>query len=416
MTPRDISQFCSLIGSDILKLKLDFNHVGNAIWSLCSVPCMTEHLKVLGLANTDICGLAVDGLAVLLSLVRELEELNLSSNNLILADFQQLQSPLSNLSQLRRLRLSNIPVGVSALLGRILPSLKNLEELMLSNTHLNCDDLKRICHSLASLKSLKYLDLSMNAIGPGGIRELASIFKEFPLLERLNLSRSCLLEDDMMVLCQSLNPLKMLKYLNLSGNMINSKSLGDVWFLPSTLEELIFSHVIHGEKLFAKMKLLHNLKTLHLTNLKLRHCDVEMLASTLSSFSMLEELFLAEIVFADSSCDKILSATNSLGNLRKLHLTKLKLRLYDIEVLATTFLSFLGLKELSLADIVFADCHCDKILSSVKSLGNLRKLHLTKLKLRACDIEVLAATLSSFIDLEELSLANIVILAKFSVP
>ena len=190
--------------------------------------------------------------------------------------------------------------------------------------------------------------------------------------------------------------------------MINSKSLVDVWFLPSTLEELIFSHVIHGEKLFAKMELLHNLKTLHLTNLKLRHCDVEMLASTLSSFSMLEELFLAELVFADSSCDKILSATNSLGNLRKLHLTKLKLRLYDIEVLATTFLSFLGLKELSLADIVFADCHCDKIFSSVKSLGNLRKLHLTKLKLRASDIEVLAATLSSFIDLEELSLANIV--------
>ena len=148
MTPVDISQFCSLIGSDLLQLNLDCNHVGNSVLSLCSIRLRIKHLKVLSLANTDISD-AVDGLAALLSFVRELEELNLSSNNLTLTHFQQLQLPLSNLFQLKKLNLSDNPGGISALLESILPSFKNLEELRLSNTHLNCDGLKGICDSLA---------------------------------------------------------------------------------------------------------------------------------------------------------------------------------------------------------------------------------------------------------------------------
>ena len=178
MTPLDISTFCSLVRSYLLKLNLDFNHVGDSIWSLCSIRLWIKHLNVLSLASTDISE-AVYGLAGLLSYVGKLEELNLSSNNLVLADFQQLEIPLSNMSQLKRLELSNNPDGISSLLGKILPSLKNLEELRLSNAHISCDDLKRISDSLASLKSIKYLELGMNAIGPDGIGTLAKFSKAF---------------------------------------------------------------------------------------------------------------------------------------------------------------------------------------------------------------------------------------------
>ena len=97
MKPDDISQFCSLIRPGLLELILDFNHVGPSIWSLCSLGEKIRHLKVLNLANTNICD-NVDGLAFLLSLVRELEDLNLSCNNLVAEDFQQLQTPLSKLT------------------------------------------------------------------------------------------------------------------------------------------------------------------------------------------------------------------------------------------------------------------------------------------------------------------------------
>ena len=361
MTPLDISKFCSLVRSDLLKLNLDFNHVGNSIWSALGL--RIKHLKVLSLANTDISG-AVDALAFLLSCAGELEELNLSSNNLILADFQQLQSPLSKMSQLKRLNFSNNPGGISTLLEKILPSLKNLEELRLSNTHINCDDLERISDSLASLKSIKYLELGMNSIGPGGIRTLEKIIKGFPLLEWLDLSRCCLQQDDVMLLCKGLVSLKKMKYLNLSGNMIDSRISGNAWFLPSTLEELILSDVIHGEKLFAKMKPLHNLKKLHLTDLKLRACDVEVLATTLSSFPKLEELNLANIV-ADLNLDKIFGSIQLLKRLRKLDLGGIILR--EAKALLDMLPSLLLLEE-----IVFPAVGLRDIGGTVGYFGALR--------------------------------------------
>ena len=403
MTPVDISQFCSLIGSDLLKLNLDCNHVGNSVLSLCSIRLRIKHLKVLSLANTDISD-AVDGLAVLLSFVRELEELNLSSNNLTLTHFQQVQLPLSNLFHLKKLNLSNNPDGISALLESILPSFKNLEELRLSNAHLNGDDLKRICQPLASVMGLKYLELSMNAIGPAGINELANILKELPLLERLDLSRSCLQHGDINVLCQGLVSLKEMKYLDLSGSMIDSQILDDAWFLPSTLEELILGDVIHGEKLFTKLKPLQHLRIFHLTNLKLRTCDVEMLATTLSSFSTLEELSVDNIVISDSSCCKIFSALKWLGYLRKLHLTNLKLKACDVEMLATTLWSFPTLEELSLANIVVENSNLDKLFSAIKSLKNIKKIDLSGIKLY--DESGLADMLSSLLSLEELVLSG----------
>ena len=398
MSPDDICQFRSLILSNLLKLNLDFNHVGNSIWSLCSLGLRIKHLKVLSLVSTDIyC--AADGLANLLSLVGKLEELNLSSNNLMANDFRILQTPLSNLIQLKKLNLSNNPQGISALLQGILPSLKYLEELRLSNTHLNSHDLSKICDSLASLSSLKYLDLSMNAISSDGLRALANILKEFPLLEGLDISRSCIKEDDISVLCKGLVPLKKVKYLNLSGNRIDLEVLDDDLYLPPTLEELIFSDIItHGGKLFAKMKQLKNLRKLHLNKLRLRACDVEALAAMLSSFLLLEDLSLAHIAISDLKCETILSAISSLGNIKKIDLSGIKL--FDEKALAYMLSSLSSLEELVLTDMKVAHMDCERFFSAIKLLTHLRKFNLGVVKIR--DEKALFEMLSSLSVLEEI--------------
>ena len=414
MTPRDFSQFCSLVRSNLLKLYLDLNHVGNSIWSLCSLGLRIRHLKVLSLANTNISE-AVHGLAALLSLVGELEDLNLSSNNLKLADCQQLQSSLSNLSQLKRVNLSNNPNGISVLLETTLPSLKNMEELRLNNTHLNGGDLKRIRDSLASLKSLKYPELSMNAIGPDGIRELANILKEFPLLERLDLSRSCLQGDDINVLCQGLVPLKKMKYLDLSGNIIDSQILDDAWFLPQTLEELIFSDVIHGEKLFAKIKTLHNLKKLHLTNIKLRACDVEILATTLPSFPKMEELSLPDIVIAGNAeyvckCyEQLFTALGNLKYLKELELSKMRIsETTGAEALTRVLPPLTLLEKLVLGNILsYDDCDEQQLFAALGNLKYLKELDLSEMNIRKTGAEALARVLPSLTLLEKLALRHV---------
>ena len=348
MTPDDISQFCSLIRSDLLKLILDFNHIGNSIWSLCSLGRKIEHLKVLSLENTDIC-CDVDGLAALLSFVSDLEELNLSSNNLMAKDFQQLQSPLSNLTQLKR------------------------------------------------------LNLSMNAVGSDGIRALADIFKNFPLLEGLDMSRSFIKEDDISVLCKGLVPLEKLKYLNLSDNGIAVEVLEDDLFLPPTLEDLIFSDIIHGKKLFAKMKKLENLRKLHLNKVKLRACDVKALTTMLSYFSNLEELSLADLVVPYLECETILSAMKSLTNIKKLNLSGV--RLPDDWAVADMLSSLLSLEELVLTDISVRNMDYEKLFSAIKLLNHLRKLNLGGIRLT--DDWAMADMLSSLLFLEELAVTDV---------
>ena len=317
MKPDDISQFCSLITSNLLELNLNCNHIGHSIWSIWSLGEKIRHLKVLSLANTDICN-NVDGLAFLLSLVLELEDLNLSCNNLLAEDFQQLQTHLSKLTL------------------------------------------------------LKTLNLSMNAVGPDGMKALADIFKEFQLLERLDMSSSFIREHEVRVLCKNLVSLKKLKCLNLSGNFIHIEVLEDALVLPVTLEELLFSDVIHGEKLFDEMGQLQNLRKLHLNKLKLRVCDAEALALMLRSFLKLEELSLASLVAPE--CETILIAIKSLKNIRKIDLTGIKF--INVEALVDMLSSLLFLEELVLTGMRATNVDYQSLFSVMKLLKRLRLLSL----------------------------------------
>ncbi len=373
MTPNDICQFPFFIRSDLLKLNLDFNHVGNSIWSLCSL--RIKQLKVLSLANTDICGPAVEGLAIFLFSVNELEELDLSSNNLVLEDLQHLQAPLSNLTRLRKLNLSNNPDGITVALQEVLPSLKLLEDLKLSSIHLNGDDSKEFFESLKLLKILKYLDLSMNTFGANGTKALANILKEFPLLEGLDMSKSSMKEDETALLCGGLVSLNKLKYLNLSGNKVDAEVLDNALFLPPTLEEVIFSDIIHGEKLFANlMSQKPQLRKLHLSKMKLRSCDVEALATMLESLPfprLLEELVLTDVDVADTECEEIFRAIKSFKNLRKLGLECMSVNVKQTFFDMLTSLSFL--EEIVFPCIFIRYDAMKAFLNSLESLKYLKK-------------------------------------------
>jgi hypothetical protein len=107
----------------------------------------------------------------------------------------------------------------------------------------------------------------------------------------------------------------------LSGNRVDIEILDGALSLPPNLQEVILSDIIHGGKLFNNMiPLQDQLRKLHLSKIKLRPCDAERLAGMLSSFRFLEELVLSNVDVADSKCGKIFSAIKLLKNLKKLDL------------------------------------------------------------------------------------------------
>ena len=393
MTCDDICVFPSLIRSNLVSLNLASNHVGCSIWSLCSLTI--DHLKVLSLANSDVCGLAVQGLIKLLSSATELEELDLSSNNLMLEDFEKLLSPLLSLTQLKKLNLNNNPDGVSVVLEKILPCMKWLEELRLSNTHLNGEDCNKFFESLKSLKQLKYLDLSNNAIGSLGARALADILNDFLLLEGLNLSKCCIQEDEMSALCFVLKLLKKLKYLNLSGNMMNA-AFFDVPLCLSVLEEIVFPEfMIAGSVRMClnDLKLLVHLKKLDLS--QTISIDGLALAKVLPSLMLLEKLTLGRIMFRHNEL------SNAIGKLN--YLKELNLQC-SIEGLAKVLPLLQLLEEL---EIPYCNESNKQLFDAVRELKYLKRLKLCYFVDARTDLIPLAEALPSLLFLEQLELVNI---------
>ena len=395
MTCDDICVFPSLIRSDIASLNLSSNHVGCSIWSLCSLKI--NHLKVLCLANSDVCGFAVQGLIKLLSSATELEELDLSSNNLMLEDFEKLLSPLLSLTQLKKLNLNNNPDGVSVVLEKILSCMKWLEELRLSNTHLNGEDCSKFFESLKSLKQLKYLDLSNNAIGPFGARALANILKEFLLLEGLNLSKCCIQEDEMSALCVILKQLKKLKYLNLSGNQINA-AFFDMFLCLSVLEEIVFPEFLIAGSVtvcFNGLKSLVHLKSLDLS--QAISIDGVALAEVLPSLMLLEKLALG-ILYGHNEIE-LCNAIGKLNYLKELNLSS------SMEGLAEVLPLLQLLEELEIYCKNKSDKH---LFDAVRELKYLKKLKLCFFWVSWGNNHIpLAEALSSLHLLEELDLVNI---------
>ena len=398
MTSDDIYLFPSFIRSDLVSINLDFNHVGCSVLTLRSL--RIKHLKVLSLANADICGSAVQGLAIVLSSAKELEELNLSSNNLMFDDFQQLVSPLSSFTKLKKLNLNNNPDGVSVFLEKILPHMKFLEELRLSNTHLSGADSIKFFESLRFLNELKFLDLSNNAIGPSAVKNLSDILKEFPLLEGLDLGQCRIREEEISDLCGFI-PLNKLKYLNLSGNPIDGDRIFfDSLFSPSTLEEVILGDIIHGEKLFNSMiPLKDQLRKLHLGEMELRPLDIEALAAMLSSFLYLEELVLTNVHVVYGSClREIFKAIGKMRKIRKLVLRGVEV---DNEEAFFDMLSHLSVLE----EIVFPRIEIDDSFSGcfnvLPTLVYLKSLDLSQTSI---DYAAVADVLPSLKLLERLVL------------
>ncbi len=249
----------------------------------------------------------------------------------------------------------------------------------------------------------------MNTFGANGTKALANILKEFPLLERLDMSKSSMKEDETALLCGGLVSLNKLKYLNLSGNRIDAEVLDNALFLPSTLEEVIFSDIIHGEKLFANlMSQKPQLRKLHLSKMKLRSCDVEALATLLESLPfprLLQELVLTDVDVADTECEKIFRAIKSLKNLRKLDLSGI--RINDKQTFFDMLTSLSFLEEIVFPCILIHDDAMKAFLNSLESLKYLKNLDIHHLRIYETETDALADVLPFLHLLEKLVLGDI---------
>ncbi|CAI5673801.1 unnamed protein product [Oreochromis niloticus] len=218
--------------------------------------------RSLSLAHCDLTATDLLELATLLQFLPQVEEMDISWNELIGGSLTALTSHLQHVGEVRTLRLcscrlnsedvvalgealSHIPAlevldlswnsgvgggGLQGLLGNLHPSLRELHLVACRLTAadatvlggmacgLTPDSLDALGGSLRCLPSVGELDLSCNKLLAGGLSRLTFHLAHVTHLERLDLHLCCLMRDDLEALIQVLPSLTALTELDVSSN------------------------------------------------------------------------------------------------------------------------------------------------------------------------------------------------------
>ena len=176
-----------------------------------------DKLSSLGLSCNPL-GHGISELAKQLPSVPHLKELYLNNTQMGEEEVTALAHNLKNVTHLSKLSLSYNPLdhGVRAL-AKCFPSVPHLQNLMLSCTKINEEEVTVLVHSLQNVTQLNALGLSSNPLGHG-IRVLAKHLHIVPHLKELYLTDTQMGEEEVTALAHSLQNVTQLSKLDLSNN------------------------------------------------------------------------------------------------------------------------------------------------------------------------------------------------------
>ncbi|NXF94393.1 LRC31 protein, partial [Eubucco bourcierii] len=259
----------------------------------------------------------------------KLKLLKITDCNLTAKDGESLAEILTMIPNLEVLDLSiNTHIGSS--MKAIAQDLKNvpgLKELNLHMCGLKQDSLQGLDAALQHLAELRKLDISCNKEIGGGFKDFAAHLASLKNLEVLDLHQCCVTEEDVTVLSQVIPLLSSLQELNLSSNKNIGVSpdplLGRLRFLPK-LKSVAISNCDLGEELFSSLAeaALH-LPELEILDLSWNKCvggNLKLLLGALKLATEIQVLRLSScnLVAEDLTLLTFLAQDGHLGRLREL--------------------------------------------------------------------------------------------------
>ncbi|XP_043558458.1 leucine-rich repeat-containing protein 31-like isoform X2 [Chiloscyllium plagiosum] len=344
--------------------------------------------KCMNLNNCSLTANDAVQLAALLPNLPQLEELDLSWNELIGGTLKVLTNPMQRIPQLRVLVLGSCRLSEMDLsaLGDWIQHLPNVEEIDLSwNSDLggnlslftqklgvdsklkilklvDCDltakDAKALGQALSVITKLEVLDLSMNKDVGSGLETLFQELKHVPHLQVLKFHLCGLKGDSIINLAQILPLLSSLQVLNLALNKNIGNSLrhliARLRFLPRLTTLVANNCNLSEESIVELADTIPNLMELETLDVSWNKCiggNLGLLLRTLQSSSCLRVLKLCSCNLTGQDLESLVSVSRAgfLENLENLDLTYNNT--VDDQYWAMFFQEISGLKELSELDI-----------------------------------------------------------------
>ena len=368
-------------------------------------------LKMLNLQNIGITDETALALVFVLSGNENLQELDLSYNDLHAEGISSIFRRL-NISQLTKINISNnaIDEQVADDIGNFLSKNMNLEELDASCNNLHSSGIIKLCKRLTNLSKLTKLKIGGNHFTHLAADNVANLILHNSKLEVVDLSNNDLLADGIISIFNSMKNMFTLTSVNISHNWITNEAATDIASVLSQniyLKELyLTNNYMESNGIITLCKGMSNISYLtHLDMSCSKITDVAACDITILLFHNLEleELDLSNNLIQAPGAIKIFSAILAHSNLKKLIICKNAITDKAVDAMAQFLLQSTKLKELDVSYNYLQAVGAVKIFRATKST-NLIKLNMSNNMINDDAADGIMAILSTVTKLKEVNL------------
>ena len=391
------------------ELNLCYNDLGEVDFGSIFKNITTSNLNIVKISNNVVNEKAVDDIVEFLSHACNLEELDLSCNNL---QVSQLLKAIKVTSGFKSLNISNTGLNDAAAytIAVFLTQNAQLKELDLSCNNLQTQHATLVCKGMKSLLGLIKLSVSNNNIGGDATNDIAVVLSQNKSLEELNLNNNNLEKIDLLRIFANMKNLFNLTKINISNIGITIEmtyNLSSVLDNNVNLKELDLSHndvQAIGATIIFKASAV-NLQKFNISHNNITD-DVGHVEGFLSRNTKLEELNFSHNNLQDAGVKKICGA--DIFELTKFNISYNNVPFETAEDIAYFLSHNKKLKMLDLSGNDLQALGCKTIFKNVQNLPDLLVLKIGhSIIINHCGVaDELAAFLFHCTSLQELDLSH----------
>ena len=405
----EVSEFLSNC-ANLQTLDLSYTNLQTA-GSIDVLNAVVVTLKHFNICGNLISSHAADKIAVFLSDNDELEELDLSCNDLQESGIDNILKSLciSNLTKLN-IRDNNITTDLENVASTLISATK-LVELDLSCNKYSASPMNSFSYaSNAIFVNLTKLNISGSKIGNGtAVVTLANSLADNTNLKEFNLSDNDLNAEGLSKLLHELKMSTLIKF-NISHNNVSDKAADDIETFLSTnpkLKDLDLSHNnLQSAGIIKICRItLAGLTVFNISNNNITNEAAENISTILSLSNQLKSLDLSSNYFKCEGLVKIFDCLKNVKYLRKLNISGNEINAKAADTMSTFLSCSSLLEELDLSNNFMQTADAIKIFKSLSNTSRLKKLFVHNNMITNEGAECIATVLHQSTKLEEFDIS-----------
>ena len=392
----------------------------NRIQTTGAIKMMKGLLKInsfrkIYLNSYHITGEAADDIAIVLSYNNNLQELNLSCNNLQMSGCIKIAKSLCKISSLTKLYIdrNNITYDAADDIAAAISCNTNLQELNLGGNNLQTSGTIKIAKSLQEMSSLTTLVIDNNNITDEAADDIAAVISCNINLQELNLGSNNLQTLGTIKIAKSLQEISSLTTLVIDNNNITDDAADDIAAVIScniNLQELnLGSNSLQTLGIITiarSLQTISSLITLCIDHNNITYDAADDIAAAISCNTNLQELNLGSNDLQTLGTTTIARSLQTISSLIALHIDHNNIT-YDAADDIATAISFNA--KLQVFDISGNNLEppaAEKIMKALKGIATLRKVNINNNNITKEVADDIAAAISCNTNLQELNLGG----------